>query len=329
MPKQKTLRLTTAAVLVAFSLALGAGSATAQDKKIIIGFVPENIQDPGFRAVQRSMIQQLGNAGEIRGGDAQNSAEQQVSVVENLLSAGANCLIIRARNTNTLAPVAERAKKAGVPVIGIFDTFGGADVVVGFDQRELGYSSGALGGRYLRENHGGRGKVFVLNANSLGGTTVDRALAIVDGLKATAPDAIVVANVEAFTVEKASEVVSAALQAHPDVRLVVTTNDAGARGALAALKNGGRAVPGQAGVVAIAGEGTIETLQLIRNGEIYGTTSAALLEIGAKAVEVCQQLLAGKQTDKRINFSPLPVLTRTNVGDQFQKIENLNKIPVR
>ena len=329
MTMPNALRVTTAAGLVALFLAVGAGEAIAQTKKILIGFVPENIQDPGFRAVQRSMIQQLGDAGEIRGGDAQNSAEQQVNVVENLLAAGANCLIIRARNTNTLEPVAQRAKRAGVPVIGIFDTFGGADVVVGFDQRELGYSSGVLGGKFLRENFGGRGKVFVLNANSLGGTTVDRAVAIVDGLKATAPDAVVAANVEAFSVEKASEVVAAALQAHPDVRLVVTTNDAGARGALAALKNAGRSIPSQAGVVAIAGEGTMETLQLIKSGQIYGTTSAALLEIGAKAVEVCQQMLAGKQTEKRINFSPLPVLVQSNVDAQFSKIEGLNKIPVR
>lgn len=329
MIAKNTLRLKATASLIALFLAVGSGGAVAQNKKIVIGFVPENIQDPGFRAVQRAMIQQLGDGGEIRGGDAQNSAEQQVVVAENLLSAGANCLIIRARNTNTLEPVAQRARRAGVPVIGIFDTFGGADAVVGFDQRELGYSSGVLGGKFLRENFGGKGKVFVLNANSLGGTTVDRAVAIVDGLKATAPEAIVASNVEAFTVEKASEVVAAALQAHPDVRLVITTNDAGARGALAALKNAGRTIPSQAGVVAIAGEGTMETLQLIKNGEIYGTTSAALLEIGAKAVEVCQQMLAGKKVEKRVNFSPLPVLTRSNVDDQFAKIEKLNKIPVR
>lgn len=322
-----TLRLGTAVGLATLLLAGIAGSAGAQDK-IIIGFVPENIQDPGFRAVQRSMVRQLGDAGEIRGGDAQNSPEQQVIVVENLLAAGANCLIIRARNTNALEPIAQRAEEMGVPVIAMFDAFGGADVVVGFDQRELGYSSGVLGGKFLQEKFGGEGQVIVLNADSLGGTTVNRADAIVEGLKATAPNAVVVADVEAYTVEKANEVVSAALQANPDVRLIITTNDAGARGALAALKNTGRAVPGEAGVVAIAGEGTDETLQLIKNGEIYGTTSAALLEIGAKTVEVCQQILAGEQVEERIDFSPLPVLTQDNVDEQILKIEELGKIPV-
>jgi ribose transport system substrate-binding protein len=321
---RSVLRLSTAVGLIALMMA---GAATAQDK-IIIGFVPENIQDPGFRAVQRSMIRQLGDAGEIRGGDAQNSPEQQVIVVENLLAAGANCLIIRARNTNTLEPIAQRAEEAGVPVIGMFDTFSGADVVVGFDQRELGYSSGALGGKFLQENFGGEGQVVVLNADSLGGTTVDRADGIIEGIKAIAPNAVVVADVEAFTVEKASEVMSAVLQANPDVRLVVTTNDAGARGALAALKNAGRQVPAEAGVVAIAGEGTDETLQLIKNGEIYGTTSAALLEIGAKTVEVCQQLLAGEEVEERINFSPLPVLTKDNVESQIEMIAELGNIPV-
>ena len=327
MRTRNILRMGTAAGLAALLLAGVAGSAIAADK-IVIGFVPENIQDPGFRALQRSMIRQLGEAGEIRGGDAQNSPEQQVIVLENLLAAGANCLIIRARNTNALEPIAQRAEESGVPVIGIFDTFGGADAVVGFNQHELGYSSGALGGKFLQENFGGVGNVIVLNADSLGGATVDRADGIVEGIKAVAPNAVVVADVEAYTVEKASEVVSAALQANPDVRLIVTTNDAGARGALAALKNAGKAVPAEAGVVAIAGEGTDETLQLIKSGEIYGTTSAALLEIGAKAVEVCQQLLAGEKVEERIDFSPLPVLTKDNVDDQILKIEALGKIPV-
>jgi ribose transport system substrate-binding protein len=324
---RKALRFATATALAALLVANAVVGASAADK-IIIGFVPENIQDPGFRAVQRAMIRQLGDAGEIRGGDAQNSPEQQVIVVENLLAAGANCLIIRARNTNTLEPVAQRAAEAGVPVIGMFDSFGGADVVVGFNQRELGFSSGNLGGKFLQENFGGEGEVIVLNADSLGGATVDRADGIVEGIKAAAPNAVVVADVEAFTVEKGSEVVSAALQAYPNVRLIVTTNDAGARGALAALKNAGRAVPGETGIVAIAGEGTDETLQLIKRGEIYGTTSAALLEIGAKTVEVCQEMLAGQKERERIDFSPLPVLTKDNVDEQILKIKELGKIPV-
>lgn len=327
MTTRTTLRFGTATGLTALLLASAIGGSMAQDE-IVIGFIPENIQDPGFRAVQRSMIRQLGDAGEIRGGDAQNSPEQQVVVAENLLEAGADCLIIRARNTNTLEPVAQRAREAGVPVIGMFDTFAGADVVVGFDQHELGFSSGSLGGKFLQENFGGEGEVFVLNADSLGGATVTRADAIVEGLKATAPNAVVVADVEAYTVEKASEVVSAALQAHPDVRLIVTTNDAGARGALAALKNAGRAVPAEAGIVAIAGEGTDETLQLIKRGEIYGTTSAALLEIGAKTVEICQEMLAGQKEQERIDFSPLPVLTKDNVDNQITMIDELGKIPV-
>lgn len=327
MTKWNAIRRSSGIAAAVLLLATGMGASLAQDK-IIIGFIPENIQDPGFRALQRAMIQQIGDAGEIRGGDAQNSPEQQVVVVENMLSAGANCLVIRARNTNALEPVTQRAEEAGVPVVAIFDTFGGADVVVGFDQHELGYSSGELGGKYLQENFGGEGEVVVLNADSLGGATVTRADAIVEGIKAIAPKAVVVSDVEAYTVEKGNEVMATVLQAHPNVRLVVTTNDAGARGALAALKNAGVKVPAEAGVVAIAGEGTAETLQLIKNGEIYGTTSAALLEIGAKAVQVCQDILAGKTVEPRVDFSPLPVLTKENVDKQIEHIDELGKIPV-
>lgn len=296
---------------------------------LTIGFVPENIQDPGFRAVQRAMIQQGDLTGdEIVAGDARNSVEEQVSVIENILASDVDCIVIRARNQTALGPATASAAEAGVPVVAIFDTFDGADHVVGFSQSELGLSSGRLGGKFLNDNFGGEGEVVILHADSLGGTTIDRGLGIEEGLTETAPNAEVVAFQEAFTVEDAQEVVAAALQANPDVRLVIGINDASARGAHAALVNAGRDVPEDAGVVAIAGEGTMETLQLIEQGEIYGTTSAVLLEIGAKTVEVCHALADGEDLEEQIEVTPLPVITADNVADQIELIEELNIIEV-
>lgn len=50
--------------------------------------------------------------------DAGSSEEQQATDIENLLSQGANVLIILAQNTETIGPSVEAATSQGVPVIG-------------------------------------------------------------------------------------------------------------------------------------------------------------------------------------------------------------------
>jgi D-xylose transport system substrate-binding protein len=50
--------------------------------------------------------------------DAQSSADKQLTDVENLLSQGANVLIVLAQDTDAIQPAVQKAVDAGVPVIG-------------------------------------------------------------------------------------------------------------------------------------------------------------------------------------------------------------------
>jgi ABC-type sugar transport system substrate-binding protein len=319
----------TATSAPAATTAGGGAATTSAEKKLIIGFVPQNIQDPGFRSMQRAMIREGNKYGyTLKAGDAENSVEKQPVVIDNIVASGVDCLVIRARNQTTLQQSAANAKAKGIPVVANFDEFTGADSVVAFDQFELGKSSGKLGGQYLKENFGGKGDVIVINADSLGGTTVDRAKGIVAGIKEATPDARIVSNQEALTQDKALEVVSSALQANPNTRVVVAINDSTARGALAALKNAGKNVPKDAVVVAIAGEGVLETLELIKSGQFYGTTSAALIEVAEKSVQVCRSLSKKENVEKKIVVGPLKVITAANVDEQIKFVTELNKISV-
>ena len=49
--------------------------------------------------------------------DANLSTEQQLTDVDNLLSQGANVLVILAQDTTVIGPAVQKAKDAGVPVI--------------------------------------------------------------------------------------------------------------------------------------------------------------------------------------------------------------------
>lgn len=184
-------------------------------------------------------------------------------------------------------------------------------------------ATGELGGKYLVEHFGGKGDVAVLTADSLGGATVDRSKGIIAGLHEVAPNAKVVTNVDAYATAKAEAAVSSALQAHPDIRLVLTVNTAGAEGALSALQNAGKKTPQDASVVPAFGAATMSTLQEVEKGSVYGTIDAKTLQIGVTAVDTCDKLIRGESVEKQITLQGYPTITKDNVDKQIAYLQSL------
>lgn len=97
-----------------------AGSAPAAGGDCIVGVSWNNYQEERWALRDEPNIQAaLEEAGATYiSADAGSSEEQQATDVENLLSQGANVLIILAQNTETIGPSVEAATSQGVPVIG-------------------------------------------------------------------------------------------------------------------------------------------------------------------------------------------------------------------
>ena len=93
------------------------GSAAATD--CTVGVSWNNFQQPRWAAHDQPNMRDTVTAG---GGtfieaDANLSTEQQLTDVDNLLSQGANVLVILAQDTTVIGPAVQKAKDAGVPVI--------------------------------------------------------------------------------------------------------------------------------------------------------------------------------------------------------------------
>jgi D-xylose transport system substrate-binding protein len=119
------LALGGALTVVAASLAT-TGGAIAQSEspaaagECNVGVSWNNFQQPRWAAHDEPNIKDTVEAG---GGtyiskDANLSTEQQLTDVDTLLSQGANVLIILAQDPTVIGPAVEKAKAAGVPVIG-------------------------------------------------------------------------------------------------------------------------------------------------------------------------------------------------------------------
>jgi len=84
-----------------------------------VGVSWNNFQQPRWAAHDQPNMKQTveDGGGTFIEADANLSTEQQLTDVDNLLSQGANVLVILAQDTTVIGPAVQKAKDAGVPVI--------------------------------------------------------------------------------------------------------------------------------------------------------------------------------------------------------------------
>ena len=97
-------------------LALSAAVASAQ---VVVGVSWNNFQEERWKTDEAAIKGVLDAAGaKYISTDAQSSASKQLTDIENLISQGANVLIVLAQDTDAIQPAIQKAVDEGIPVIG-------------------------------------------------------------------------------------------------------------------------------------------------------------------------------------------------------------------
>jgi D-xylose transport system substrate-binding protein len=133
--------LGTTALVLAACTGGGGASEPAAGGDCTVGVSWNNYQEERWALRDEPNIQAaLDEVGaEYISADAGSSEEQQASDVENLLTQGANVIIILAQNTETILPSVEAAIDQGVPVIAYDRLIESADTLyVSFDNVRVG-----------------------------------------------------------------------------------------------------------------------------------------------------------------------------------------------
>jgi D-xylose transport system substrate-binding protein len=122
IPKLAAVLATCAIVLAACQPSASpppAGESAAAGGECLVGVSWNNYQEERWALRDEPAIQAALDAGgaQYTSTDAGSSEEQQATDVDNLLSQGANVIIILAQNAETILPSVEAATAAGVPVI--------------------------------------------------------------------------------------------------------------------------------------------------------------------------------------------------------------------
>ncbi len=260
-----------------------------------VGFSQSEAESNPFRITETQSIK---DEAEERGVDlitsnAQSDFAQQISDVQDLMSQGAEVLIIAPLNSDGWKPVLDAAESASVPIITIdrpingtacadFVTFIGSDFV----------EQGRRAADQMIDTLGGEGEVAILLGAPGNNVTTDRTDGFVERLEAEAPDIEIVFEQSGdFTREGGQSVTEQLIQTEPDIDGIYAQNDEMGIGAVTALNGAGKA-PGDVAIVTV--DGTEAAVEHIVDGWI-----SAVIEsnprFGPLAFEAAETFGAGEE----------------------------------
>ncbi|HWJ73115.1 MAG TPA: ABC transporter substrate-binding protein [Kaistia sp.] len=305
------IRLTLAASAAALAMLAGAPAVMAETapKKIEkIGLMVQDMSNPFFSAMDKGAKKAAAKIGaSVNTQDAQLDLANQNTQIDAFIQQGVNLIVISAVNEAGIEPAIQRAKDAGIIVIAVDTPAHGADAVVMTDAVQAGEKSCD----YLFTQMGGKGEVLLVDGTPIQ-TIIDR----IKGCRNVAakfPDIKIVGQ-QASKNDRASglAVTTDMLTAHPDVTGIFGMNDPSALGAVLAVEQAGKA--SQIKVTGV--DGSPEAVaELKREGSPFiGTATQSPGGMVEKAVEIAEDIAAGKPLKEKTVLIPSVLVSRDNVG---------------
>jgi len=287
-----------AALLASTALASGAfaaGKPLAKDcgpnNDYTIGFSQANFKEPYREHVNHELERLVKNYPKFKLviADGQANVNTQVSEVENFTTQQVDLLMISPFEAAPLTPVVSRVYKSGVPVIELDRKTTGDEYTafVGGDNHQIAKEAGEWAAKTLMPEGG---EAAILEGLPSSSPAIERLEGFKEGVAANPKLKVVAVQPVDWMEDKAVTVFSAMLQAHPDIKLVYTSNDLAASGAYIAAKQAGKTdikiigtdgLPGPSGGMRSVADGQWAATYT------YPTGAAQALELAKKILIEC------------------------------------------
>ncbi|MFD0025950.1 ABC transporter substrate-binding protein [Streptomyces sp. NPDC058382] len=281
------------------------GSPKLDLKNAVVGFSQSEKEANPFRIAETQSIKDEAKKVGVKKlltTNAQSQLSKQISDIQDMLSQGAQFLIVAPLNSDGLEPALKAAAAKKVPVLTVdrklnstackdYVAFLGSDFV----------EQGKRAADAMIKTTGGKGKVAILLGASGNNVTTDRTKGFVDQLKAKAPDLKIVAQQTGeFARDKGQQVMEQLIQSKPDITAVYAENDEMGLGAVTALKAAGKK-PGK-DVKIISVDGTRNAVQALVNGEYNGVIESNP-RFGPLAFATAQKFYGGVEIPENVIIS--------------------------
>ncbi len=240
--------------------------------------------------------------------NAENDAYTQVTQIEQARLDGARAIILCPLDTALLTDSILSLKTSNVPLtyITLFDNAYG--VKEDSSSYDIGLVVGRLAGQIYQDDHDAQTPhVVVLNFPGMPAAD-QRAEGMETGFREAVPTAVYGGRYNGFTQEEAYDSIKKLIQSGVEFNVVLCMNDAGAYGAIDAMKEAGF---DPNSVIVVSANGEAYAQELIRDGHfLRGTVAVNREESSRLAVDVTVKMLAGSEVPEYLTYPPGDVLTR-------------------
>ena len=247
-------------------------------------------------------------------------ADSQAQQVEQAIAQKPDVLVVLPQDGAALTPVAQKAEKAGIPVVNIDRLFTAPDAATA---TVLGdnYQIGILAADYIADELKCEGNVVEIQGLAGISVTTDRTKGFTDELKKKCPDGgieIVASQPGDFNPDQGLKVMENILQSEDQIDAVYTHDDDMAQGVVQAIRNAGR----DDDMFLTGVGGSQDAMEQIKQGGLYRATFLYNPNMAATAVNMGRLLALGQGFPELVPpevprqlVVPAAVVTKENVED--------------
>ena len=250
-------------------------------------------------------------------------ADSQAQQVEQAIAQKPDVLVVLPQDGAALTPVAQKAEKAGIPVVNIDRLFTAPDAATATILGD-NYQIGILAADYIADELKCKGNVVEIQGLAGISVTEDRTKGFTDELKKKCPDGgvkIVASQPGDFNPDQGLKVMENILQAEKDIDAVYTHDDDMAQGVVQAIRNAGR----EDDMFLTGVGGSQDAMDQIKEGGLYRATFLYNPNMAATAVNMGRLLALGQGFPELVPpevprqlIVPAAVVTKDNVDDYEQ-----------
>lgn len=272
--------------------------APGGDAKPKVALVLKTLNHPFFvemRSGAREAADRLGVQLEVQAAEREVDVEKQMQIVENLIQARIQALVIAPSGSREIVAALVKASNAKIPIV-IVDTrldeaaAAAAGVspatFVGSDN----YEGGKLAGAFLATATGGQARVAILEGIPGHETGDSRLRGFRDAVKNSPGITIVASQPANWERDQGFTVFQNLMQAHADIDTVFAASDLMALGAIEAI-----AAAGKTGTIRIVGFDALDDAKkAIAAGTMLASVAQFPFEMGQAAVESAVKVMRGE-----------------------------------
>lgn len=263
-------------------------------------------------AGSKQAAEDLGINVEVLGPTEETLYEDQVKMVEDLISSDVDGLVIAPSLPEAMLPALKKAEAAGIPVAladANVDEFDSRVTFIGTENYDAAFQGGEFVGELLSDGD----KVLIVRGQ-MGAKVHDERT---DGFKAALEDKnieFIIQDAQSDRV-KAVNIVENSFTSDPEIKAVFATSDEMALGSFKGLANSDKT-----DIPLIGFDGTPDGLQAVLDGKLIANIAQDPYNMGYLGVESVYKAIKNEDVEERID-SGAEVYTKDNVEERIKELE--------